>query len=276
MKANNIIVFTDLDSTLLNEDYSYHEANGSLKILKDLKIPLIFNSSKTISEIESLRYELDLNYPVIAENGSVLGIPSTTNKNSLCKLETITYSKMNIKKIINIIHNIRKENGFLFEGFNDWNIGKIMMKTGLNKENALKASKRYMTEPIQWLDNKNKLKKFKEIIGLKGLKCINGGRFKHIMPKNCDKGIGLSKIINFYKKTNPSINLYSIALGDSENDLPMLKISNYPIIIPNIKNSIFLNHKELIISNLQGSAGWNKEIINLLKKLNILNNVGIL
>ena len=63
------IIFTDLDSTLLDENYSWKEAIPALEKINKLKIPLILNSSKTICEIEEIRNELNLFYPVIADAG---------------------------------------------------------------------------------------------------------------------------------------------------------------------------------------------------------------
>ena len=40
----NFIIFTDLDSTLLDENYSWEKAKPALNELNKLKIPLILNS----------------------------------------------------------------------------------------------------------------------------------------------------------------------------------------------------------------------------------------
>ena len=48
-----IIVFTDLDSTLLHpKTYSFDAAMPALKLIKEKDIPLILCSSKTRAEIE--------------------------------------------------------------------------------------------------------------------------------------------------------------------------------------------------------------------------------
>ena len=44
----NFIIFTDLDATLLDENYSWEKAIPALNELNKLKIPLILNSSKTM------------------------------------------------------------------------------------------------------------------------------------------------------------------------------------------------------------------------------------
>ena len=66
----------------MDENYSWKEAIPALEKINKLKIPLILNSSKTICEIEEIRNELNLFYPVVAENGAVVGIPDKINLKS--------------------------------------------------------------------------------------------------------------------------------------------------------------------------------------------------
>ena len=71
-----IIVFTDLDGTLLDHnDYSFTAAQPCLDFIRENKIPLIFASSKTSFEIENLCSETNFFHPYIAENGALLCIP---------------------------------------------------------------------------------------------------------------------------------------------------------------------------------------------------------
>ena len=115
----NFIIFTDLDSTLLDENYSWEKAKPALNELNKLKIPLILNSSKTICEIEMIRKDLNIFYPVVAENGAVIGIPNDfDDKNSNSKkLNTRISGSLSREEIVKIINKIREENDFKFEGF---------------------------------------------------------------------------------------------------------------------------------------------------------------
>ena len=70
------IIFTDLDGTFLDSDtYSYENANNALNLIKKLKIPLIFCTSKTRAEIEFWREKVDIRDPFISENGGGIFIP---------------------------------------------------------------------------------------------------------------------------------------------------------------------------------------------------------
>ena len=70
------IIFTDLDGTFLNhDDYSYSDSlKGVSKVLNE-NIPLIFTTSKTKIEVETLHQRLKISEPFIVENGAALFIP---------------------------------------------------------------------------------------------------------------------------------------------------------------------------------------------------------
>ena len=69
------IIFTDLDETLLNQDYSFSEAERALEIIRDKEVPLIICSSKTRAEIEVYQAKLRIDWPFISENGGGIFIP---------------------------------------------------------------------------------------------------------------------------------------------------------------------------------------------------------
>ena len=72
----NLIIFTDLDGTLLNhDDYSYKNAIPSLEKIKKKNIPLIIVTSKTKKEVEQLQKEIGIKEPFIVENGAAIFFP---------------------------------------------------------------------------------------------------------------------------------------------------------------------------------------------------------
>jgi mannosyl-3-phosphoglycerate phosphatase len=73
LNAKRLIVFTDLDGTLLDQvTYSYRASLPALRKLQALKMPVILCSSKTRAEIEPLWRELILEDPFIVENGGAI------------------------------------------------------------------------------------------------------------------------------------------------------------------------------------------------------------
>ena len=73
IKKISVVIFTDLDGTLLNRDtFKFDEIKDYIKSLVNKGIIIIPNTSKTNTELNNFAKELDLNLPFISENGSAI------------------------------------------------------------------------------------------------------------------------------------------------------------------------------------------------------------
>lgn len=73
-----IIIFTDLDGSLLNHDnYSFSEAIPAINRVRESEIPLIIVTSKTRREVESIQQELRIKEPFVVENGAAIYFPNS-------------------------------------------------------------------------------------------------------------------------------------------------------------------------------------------------------
>ena len=265
---HSIIIFTDLDGTLLDHhNYSYAAAETCLDYLRINKIPLIFTSSKTAVEIESLCLQLKFYHPFIAENGGLLSIPE--NYFITEAQPTENYHKTVIGVDRKVIGNVLSplKSSFKFISFNEMSIDELIEQTGLGRQQAVYANQRDATEPLLWLDNETKLDEFKKILAQSNLRLVSGGRFHHVMGKH-DKATTMSLLIKKFRNYY-SNEVISIALGDSPNDLEMLKTADYSILIPN-PNAPKLcveNHANLVYAQHAGPQGWNESLLALLKEL---------
>ena len=97
----------------------------------------------------------------------------------------------------------------------------------------------------------------------KKLEVLDGGKFLHILDRY-DKGVAIKK---FFKIKNIIDSHYiSISLGDSENDIPMLELTDYACIIKSKKNiNLTLKNKNIFRSKLPAPEGWKESIENILK-----------
>ena len=72
-KTIKVLIFTDLDGSLLHRDtFKFDEIKVYIKQLISEGIFIIPNTSKTEKEILEFNYELGSNLPFISENGSVI------------------------------------------------------------------------------------------------------------------------------------------------------------------------------------------------------------
>ena len=72
-KKFSLIIFTDLDGSLLHRDnFKFDVIKEYIKSLKDDGITIVPNTSKTEKEIKEFTKELGLELPFISENGSLI------------------------------------------------------------------------------------------------------------------------------------------------------------------------------------------------------------
>lgn len=268
-----ILVFTDLDGTLLNQDdYSFQDALPAIEFLKSRDVPLMLVSSKTADEMVVIRKALGNTYPFVCENGGLIVIPVNTIEAGMpaSGCETIEghccyrygESRENILKILQAYRP-----AYRFQGFTDMSTQDIATYTGLDFADAGRANKRAVSEPVVWQDTEAKLSEFSAQLSHHSLKIIRGGRFYHVMGE-CDKGDAVRLLIDRYRRYYGE-EIYSIALGDSPNDLDMLKSVNVPVIIPR-QDGECLNDSALndpVVAPLPGARGWNDAVSRILKRL---------
>jgi mannosyl-3-phosphoglycerate phosphatase len=238
------LIFTDLDGSLLNhDDYSFDEAKEILGFLKSKDIPLVFTTSKTKLECQELQKDMDIQAPFIVENGAciyypdgkveLLGVEIEKIKTFLDQFDLLSFSKMSVKEIVKY--------------------------TDLSYDQAKYAKDRAFTEPFL-LDDESKLILIKNEANKHGLKILKGGRFYHCVGKDQDKGKAVRKVKRYYPYR------VTVALGDSYNDIDMLKEVQIPILIPNCDGDfIDFDIPNLLKAPASGSFGWSKALREVLK-----------
>ncbi len=255
-----LIVVTDLDATLLDHfDYSFDAAHPALKRLQALQIPLILNSSKTRSELLRLREKLHTKAPFIVENGAGIIIPQG-------KILASHSLGMNRAEILRVIHELRARDGYQFTGFDDMSPEQVAEQTGLSLADARLARQREFTEALHWEDSETQLQRFGKSLQQHDMRLIRGGRFWHVTG-TADKGKAIHFLRDYYQQQTHDIPTV-IALGDSENDLPMLAAADYPVLVKSpARDYPAFQHPALIRTSDYGPAGWNQAVLQLLTRL---------
>lgn len=262
------LIFTDLDGTLLDHDtYSWEEARPALELLKQREIPVIFNTSKTLSEVQQLRQEMGNLHPFITENGMITSVPAHYFGDSETDKATHFFHGQPYKAIRRLISHIRREHGFEFIGFGDSSSELIAEMTGLSLEEAQRAGERKASEPLLWRDSQEALAEFKKLLELEGLHLARGGRFFHVSGKG-DKGESAVKLLKRYQEHNPEVQWTTVGLGDGLNDLPMLEVVDYPVLVRSQHGAApDTGHLPHILKTTDtGPRGWNEAILRLLEQ----------
>ena len=136
-------------------------------------------SSKTLAELEDYRAQLDFSHPVVAENGAALDVPPGYFSSEA----VLSAGEVNRPRLLSAYRAVKEEGGFNCEAFVELGILGIVRETGLTEEQAMRANDRLASEPVLWLDTDERANIFEREMNKRGLHCIRGGRFLHLMGK---------------------------------------------------------------------------------------------
>ena len=257
----SLIIFTDLDGTFLNQDdYQYQAAIPMVEKLKNQEIPVIPVTSKTRREVESLRNAIDLKDPFIVENGSGAFVPVNNNRFARPQTDTRDYYLelfgCNYDRARVGLQKVAASLGENLRGFGDLSDEEIQQLTGLSLEEVKQAKAREFTEPF--LTPRNIAPdKLREVVAALGFRVVVGDRFSHLISKDAGKGKAAKWLEKQYLIKSATEQVTTVGLGNSPNDLDMLEVVDYPIIIPG-KNG---PHSGLVgrgweVAPAPGSRGW--------------------
>ena len=257
------IVFTDLDGSLLDaSSYSYIEALDALNLLDSRQIPLIFCSAKTRFEQEVYREALAITAPFIVENGGAIFVPEGYLPFAFHHDKTIdNYRVIELGMPYARIRQLLKETGYHIKGFGDMTVREVAAATGLGLVMAALARQREYDETLVLEGDDDEIKQVLEAIRRVGLTWMHGGRFYNVTGGN-DKGEACQILIELLRKKFTEIR--TIGIGDSVNDLPMLKTVDIPVLVQ--KEGRCWEDMELpglVKVEGVGPQGWREAILSI-------------
>lgn len=269
----HFVIFTDLDGTLMDHDtYAFHEAEAALAMLRGQSIPVIICSSKTRAEIEVCRRRMGLTAPFIVENGAAIFVPRGLLKvRGEPFVERGGYHVLELGApypvLCRIWEAMKHEEGFLMKGFSEMTVEEISQLTGLTTAEARLAAMREYSQPFVFSDTAERRQRLERLVKQRGLKVTQGGRFYHLLGQN-DKGKAVQVLKKIYAQTYPRRQLWAVGLGDSANDIPMLKAVDVPVVIrkktgqwedlPGIDG--------VVRSRNPGPQGWAEEVTRIVSQ----------
>jgi mannosyl-3-phosphoglycerate phosphatase len=226
-----IVVFTDLDGTLLDEKYDYRKLTPIISQLLTLDVAIVFCSSKTRAEIEFYREKIGITDPFIAENGAALFIPKNyfpahysytkeTHRYYVIEL-SIPYSIVRKK-----LTEVKMKTAANIVGFGDMTLEEIAEDAALSLSLAKLAKKREYDEPFKIVEGNEKeiLNEIKKA----NLSYTKGNRYFHVVGDG-DKGKATLILRDLYAQKFGRIATFG--LGDSSNDLAMLQAVDTPFLV---------------------------------------------
>lgn len=265
-----MIVFSDLDGSLLDHHtYSFEEAAPALEALAAKGIPLILCSSKTRVEMIGIWNELGLDSPFIVENGAAVFLRKEHFLASQPGWQTAGKGWRMFalgEPIAEVRARFAKFKGpFKAMGFGHLSDQEVANMTGLTLKQAALARQREFNEPVWLPDPATQADAFVQAAREAGLEVTRGGRFFHLLAGG-DKGKAVKKVADLYRLYDPQ--LFTMAIGDALNDLPMLAMADRPVLVAKHDGS----HADLELDGLirepgVGPKGWNAAMLAALRDL---------
>lgn len=258
-----LIIFTDLDGTLLDHDnYAWTAASPALEQLKNQRIPLILTTSKTLAEVSLLAHELHNYYPCIVENGAGIAWPLKSELDY--EFEALGVERDQLLEVLTPLHQ-----EFEFRSCIEMSIQEFVDLTGLEYSEAERAMQRNFSEPFIWSDDQKKLDVFTMRVESRGLNLLKGGRFFHLIGK-VDKGIAMDRVTQVWAENGRAGT--TLALGDSQNDVAMLQRADRAVVVRSAhqKPPEFIPNGQRIVTEKIGPEGWNDAVLSLLEEKEII------
>lgn len=266
-----LLVFTDLDGSLLDHHtYDWTPAQRWLDELRQRKVPVIINTSKTLAEVSELAQELNLtDYPCVTENGGAIWLPAGCPLLPLQQDATSLPPAMglgegglirlggNIRQVRSVLATLRQQ-GFQFEGFGDVTPERVMEWTDLPLAKARCAWQRQSSEPLVWQQGESELGDFVTALEAQGLTLTRGGRFMHVGAAGVNKGNALEWLRERYQKLSPAV-VTALALGDGANDVPMLSAADLGVLVKGMGTAVTFPASfktPLYRTRTPGPTGW--------------------
>ena len=270
MNINNIMIFTDLDGSLLNHDnFDFKKIKSFILQCLSIGIKIIPNSSKTKKEIDFFCDQLGERLPYIVENGSAIHNIDIVSSDFKEVNNSLVFSRT-VEEILEIIlkevpKNLIDKCSFV----KDMNRKMQKQTLGLSEEFLPFALNRDYSIPFTFNGSDQIINEFKLILEKLDLKLHEGGRVFNISD-NCSKGSAMKTLVSKIKK-DISLNPYIIVVGDSPNDISMLEEANQPCVVPlpnkcNLKDLKFNN---ILRAKQSAPEGWEEVIRLSLKKIDI-------
>ena len=272
LNSNRLLVVTDLDGTLLDEQtYSYEPCLPALRRLRANGIPLVMCSTKTGAEMLPLWHDLDLDAPFICESGGAIYFPRDYLRFPLPGLKT--EEDFEVLELGGDIIHLRlalsaaaRDCNVVLQSFGQMRIDEIAELTGLGLEQARLASQRRYDEPFRLIYGD--VEKMIAWLRLKKLTVTQGGCLYHLTGGHT-KGEAVARLLDLHRQQYGET--IAVGVGNAANDWPMLRHMEWPVLVKNPDGTwdatVVERMPNVLRTNGIGPQGWSEAIERILDKI---------
>ena len=227
------VVITDLDDTLLGQDYRPGPAGAAVTALAARGIPLVFCSSKTRAEQLEVREKLGVKHPFIVENGAALLLPcgyfpTGGDEASVIPGYRVIEFAAPLAEVRESLARVRREQRLPLRGYGDMTVAEVASLTVLDAPAAARACAREYSETVVITGSAPEVSCTIRALGNAGLECVPGGRY-YSVHRGADKGRAATALLQMYRRQHGAVR--SIGIGDSPNDATLLAAVDVPVLV---------------------------------------------
>ncbi|WP_313108141.1 mannosyl-3-phosphoglycerate phosphatase-related protein [Atlantibacter sp.] len=267
--TDSLLIVSDLDGCLLDSHtQEWDPAIPMLDSLREHHIPVILCSSKTAAETIAIQRELGLQGEAfIAENGAVIQLNEEWDDHPQYPRMINGDTHESIRKVIN---ELRHTHGYKFTTYDDVDDAMIGEITGLPAKMIALAKLQEASQTLIWRDSDERLSSFNDELNSLGLCMLEGGHFWHVLDQRGGKGSALTWLIDQYRHREGKRPV-TIAIGDSPNDVSMLDVANYAVIVHGYsKQPVVVKNDDperVYRTKAHGPEGWTEGLEHFLSPL---------
>lgn len=252
------LIACDLDGTLLDSNHELTDDNIKVvEELKDLAIPFVIATGRIYPSAAEFSLKLGLKTPVIACNGAVVKNPITDEMLFHYPVETdLMLEVVEICKKNNIYFHIytidtvyAERNERLMKMYNSWkekDPDNSLVKTAVVDDVAEIVKNNIVYKLGLYIDENGAQEAYDEIIKISGLtSCFSLSTLVDIFNEDASKGNALVELGKYFGIETNEI----MALGDNENDIPMLETAGLGIAMLDAVDKVKKSANEVTDSN---------------------------
>jgi mannosyl-3-phosphoglycerate phosphatase len=235
MSSTQLVIFTDLDGTMLDHDtYSCEVSKPAVEQLQVHDIPIVFCSAKTRAEQEVYRTALGIDDPFVVENGAALFIGQGyflfeyDHHKRRDRYHVIELGKP-YSYVANVLLQTSLEMKLVLQRYGTMSDQEVANITGLDQESAARARDREYEETVVTPLDSELRRSLEKQLDPHGLRITQGARFHGIGHVDSDKGRAVSILTDLFRRRYGSVT--TVGLGDSFNDQAMLAAVDLPYLV---------------------------------------------
>lgn len=267
-----IVIFTDLDGTLLDRDtYAWDAAEPAVQLLRDRGVPWVLVTSKTRAELEHWRRVMRNDHPFVVENGGAIffpagyfeDVPGATRQNG----DRVIVRGESYDKLIAVLQRASLASQCRVRGFHDMTAEEVAAACHLSVEQAALAKQREYDEPFEIIDPE-RAEDLRAAIAAQGMKSVRGGRFQHVSGHH-DKGCAVRLLTSLFRRSAGG-RVTTVGLGDGLNDIPLLEAVDVPVVVRSADvDEILQQVPDALVAEHKGPRGWSDAVLKMVRNVPI-------